>query len=340
MKTEILLKREYFSQLPTKILQNDEFTVKLFCYPSGVEAVELSNSRGRIIVLPYMGQIVWYAEFDGINLTMKNMFSQPRRTHNMLDTYGCFAFHSGLLASGCPSPEDTHAMHGEFCCADMDKAWLEIDGDSVSVCGEYEYCQGFGFRYTARPSVNLKAKEGRMTINMQMKNTTSVPMPLQYICHINYAYVDKGEFTANIPDRAFKLRETIPSHIKPTQEWFAYTDEIKKMQAEGKTLTKLGNPDLYNTEIVFLADDIDEYAEYAEAEIHSPKGYSFKTKFSTRQFKHAIRWIMYNGDQQVSSFIIPATSRPEGFLAAKKAGHLIMLQPDETKDFSVTTGLE
>ena len=55
------------------------------------------------------------------------MFSQPRKTHNMLDTYGCFAFHSGLLASGCPSPEDTHPMHGEFCCADMDRAWLEIE---------------------------------------------------------------------------------------------------------------------------------------------------------------------------------------------------------------------
>lgn len=340
MKTKINLQREYFSELPTEILSSSEFSVKLFRYPAGVEAVEIKNSRGKIIVLPYMGQIIWRAEFDDIDLTMKNMFSQPRKTHNMLDTYGCFAFHSGLLASGCPSPEDTHPMHGEFCCADMDRAWLEIEPGSITLCGKYEYCQGFGYRYTARPSVQLKAGAGNITIGMNVKNTTSVPMPLQYICHINYAYVDEGEFAANIPDSAFKLRETIPSHIKPTADWFAYTDEIKKMQSQGKTLTKLGNPALYNTEIVFLADDIDEYTDSIEAQITSPQGYTFKTTFSTQQFKHAIRWIMYNGDQQVSSFIIPATSRPEGFLAAQKAGHLIMLEPNETREFSVTTGLK
>lgn len=340
MKTKINLQREYFSELPTEIMSSSEFSVKLFRYPAGVEAVEIKNSRGKIIVLPYMGQIIWRAEFDGIDLTMKNMFSQPRKTHNMLDTYGCFAFHSGLLASGCPSPEDTHPMHGEFCCADIDRAWLEIEPGSITLCGEYEYCQGFGYRYTARPSVQLKAGAGNITIGMNVKNTTSIPMPLQYICHINYAYVDEGEFAANIPDSAFKLRETIPSHIKPTADWFAYTDEIKKMQSQGKTLTKLGNPALYNTEIVFLADDIDEYTDSIEAQITSPQGYTFKTQFSTQQFKHAIRWIMYNGDQQVSSFIIPATSRPEGFLAAQKAGHLIMLEPNETREFSVTTGLK
>ena len=340
VKTEIFLKREYFSETATSFLQNDEFKVKLFRYPSGVEAIELTNSRGKIVVLPYMGQIIWRAEFEGIDLTMKNMFSQLRRTHNMLDTYGCFAFHSGILASGCPSSEDTHPMHGEFCCADMDKVWLEIDEDSVTIWGEYEYCQGFGFRYIARPHVCLKAKDSKMTIGMQVKNTTSIEMPLQYICHINYAYVDKGELFANIPDSAFKLRESIPSHIKPSKDWFVYTDELKKMQANGQTLTKLGNPELYNTEIVFLADDIDEYTDFVNAQIRSPQGYTFETTFSTEQFKHAIRWIMYNGDQQVSSFIIPATSRPEGFLAAKKAGHLIMLKPNETKYFSVTTGLK
>lgn len=340
MKTKINLKREYFEQLPIEIVRNDEFSVKLFRYPAGVEAIELSNSRGKIVVLPYMGQIIWRVEFDGIDLTMKNMFSQPRKTKNMLDTYGCFAFHSGILASGCPSPEDTHPMHGEFCCADMDKAWLEISEDNITICGEYEYCQGFGYRYVARPSVSLKAKASNIKINMQVQNTTGIEMPLQYICHINYAYVDKGEFTTNIPDSAFKLRETIPSHIKPTKDWFIYTDEIKKMQIEGKTLTKLGNPELYNTEIVFLADDIDKYTDCVQAEITSSNGYSFRTEFSTKQFKHAIRWIMYNKDQQVSSFIIPATSRPEGFLAAKKAGHLIMLQPNETKEFSVITGLK
>ena len=66
-------------------------------------------------------------------------------------------FISGLLANGCPSNEDTHPMHGEFCCADLDTTWLEFSEDEVIIGGEYEYCQGFGFKYLARPSVSLKA---------------------------------------------------------------------------------------------------------------------------------------------------------------------------------------
>ncbi len=49
---------------------------------------------------------------------------------------------------------------------------------------------------------------------------------------------------------------------------------------------------------------------------------------------------MYKPEQQVSSCIIQGTCRPEGFLAAKKAGSLLMLQPDKEKTFSVITGLK
>ena len=80
---------------------------------------------------------------------------------------------------------------------------FEFSEDEVIIGGEYEYCQGFGFKYLARPSVSLKANATNIKISMQVKNLTSVEMPLQYMCHINHRYVDKGEFKANIPDEAF-----------------------------------------------------------------------------------------------------------------------------------------
>ena len=143
MNTKIYLQRGFFAENAKTIMENDEFKVNLFKYSSGVEAIEVTNSRGKIIVLPYMGQMIWRVEFDGIDLTMKNMFSRPRKVNNILDTYGCFAFHSGFLANGCPSSEDTHPMHGEFCCADLDTTWIEFSEDEVIIGGEYEYCQGF-----------------------------------------------------------------------------------------------------------------------------------------------------------------------------------------------------
>ena len=59
-------------------------------------------------------------------------------------------FHSGLLANGCPSAEDTHLLHGEMACAAMDEAWMELEGDMLRLTGRYEYVMGFGHHYLAQ----------------------------------------------------------------------------------------------------------------------------------------------------------------------------------------------
>ena len=46
----------------------------------------------------------------------------------------------------------------------------------------------------------------------------------------------------------------------------------------------------------------------------------------------ATRWILHNSDQKVASFVLPGTSRPEGFIAAREA--------DASRSFTVTTGLK
>ena len=42
--------------------------------------------------LPYMGQIVWRACFDGVELAMQSMFDAPRPAQTIIETYtGCLA---------------------------------------------------------------------------------------------------------------------------------------------------------------------------------------------------------------------------------------------------------
>ncbi len=36
-------------------------SVTAFAYPSGVEALRLENRRGQLVVLPYLGQMIWAA---------------------------------------------------------------------------------------------------------------------------------------------------------------------------------------------------------------------------------------------------------------------------------------
>ncbi|HAI2268387.1 TPA: hypothetical protein HI073_001824 [Escherichia coli] len=44
--------------------------------------------------------------------------------------------------------------------------------------------------------------------------------------------------------------------------------------------------------------------------------------------------------QQVAAFALPATCRPEGYLAAQRNGTLIQVAPQQTRTFTVTTGIE
>ena len=130
MSGQIFLKKDNFGSDKFCLFSNDTFRVEAFCYTSGVEALTVTNDQGSITVLPFMGQMIWDAEFRGVNMKMENMFKEPKQTSQIIGTYGCFAYHSGLIRNGCPAPEDDHALHGEMPCAKMDNAWLgDLDGD-------------------------------------------------------------------------------------------------------------------------------------------------------------------------------------------------------------------
>ncbi|KDU38672.1 putative cytoplasmic domain protein [Escherichia coli 7-233-03_S3_C2] len=43
---------------------------------------------------------------------------------------------------------------------------------------------------------------------------------------------------------------------------------------------------------------------------------------------------------QVAAFALPATCQPEGYLAAQRNGTLIQVAPQQTRTFTVTTGIE
>lgn len=336
MKTTILLNPAMFTDTPQVLLFSERYKVELFRYPSGIEAIKLENSRGTITLLPFYGQMIWDVIFDGRSLTMGSGFSQPLPGNDIVDTYGCFAFHSGLLANGCPAPEDDHPLHGEMACARMSRAWLEFDEQGIALKGEVEYIKGFGHHYRASPSVTLLADRPRLQIEMAVTNLSGKSMPLQYMCHMNYAWVANGVFSQSIPDEAFRLRTTIPGHVHPTPTWLDYTRQLAEYPTQ---FDGLNRPEMCDPEIVFFADNLRQYGEKVSFSMTSPEGYGFSTQFDTQQFGHATRWILNNADQQVAAFILPATCRPEGFLAAQQAGTLQQLAAGETRLFTVETGM-
>jgi hypothetical protein len=335
---KINLDHRMFSKDKFVIYEDDFFTVTSFVFPSGVEGLNMENTKGHLTVLPFMGLIIWDAIFDGISLKMKDMFTQPIPGPGIADTYGCFQFTSGLLANGTPGPEDNYQLHGEFPTSKMDHSYLTIEDEAITIHSDYEYVKGFGYHYLSEPSVKMYKNNGLFDIKLSVTNLSNYqPMPLQYMCHMNYAYVKDAVINSNIPNEAFQLRQTIPSHVHPTPEWKAYNDQLKD---SGELINKLSDPEHYDPEIVFFSKDLTKFAANAEFRMAIGNGRNFLTKFKTLQFPIATRWLLYNADQQVGAFALPGTSRPEGFTAAKKAGTLIMLNAHEKRNFQVTTGLE
>ncbi|SDU94480.1 aldose 1-epimerase family protein [Pseudomonas mucidolens] len=336
MNTRIPLYRALFGEQQKLLLQSADFKVSAWTYPSGVLALSLENSRGRLVVLPYQGQMIWSAVFDGCDLTMSNLFDQPRPSPTVIGTYGCFMFHSGLLRNGCPAPADDHALHGEMPCAAMDSAWLEVGAGFLRLGGEYEYAQGFGDRYRAQPSVTLRTGCALFDIGMNVTNLAGKPMDLMYMAHMNYAYVEGGRFVEPFGMQRLRLRSSVPDHVKPTPAWSAYMAQLAEHPAQ---LARLEQPALYDPEIVFFFDEVGTDAEgQAHFLLDHPDGTAFYTRYRPEQFEHAARWILHNPDQQVAAFVLPATCEPEGYNAEKAKGNLRSLAAGASTAFSVTTG--
>lgn len=332
------LNKEDFSSTKKVILKNDYFKVETFIYASGIEAITIHNTKGYITVLPYYGQIIWDVVFNKTSLTMKNMFEEPKLGIEITDTYGCFAFHSGLLSNGCPSSEDQHLLHGELPCSPMDKSYLTFDENSITIHSEYEYVKGFGHHYYTHPNVTIFAEETWIDIALDVQNRSKYQsMPLQYMCHMNYAYIDNSIMSQNIPDKAFRLRTSIPDHVKPHAEWLKYMEQLKSSK---ELISILNQPDMYDPEICFFAEHLNKYTEKAEFIMTDENEQAFFIQFDTTEFNYATRWLLNNPDQQVAAFALPATCLPEGYLAAEKANSLIQLKPNEKKYFTVRTGIK
>ncbi|WKR21410.1 aldose 1-epimerase family protein [Actinomyces israelii] len=339
--TVVPLQRSLFTADPSHpqaLLSHGELTAAAARYPSGVETLVMTSSRVRLEILPFMGQILWDAVVDGVSLRMDNMFRQPLPAKEITQTYGCFAFHSGLLSAGCPAPEDTHPLHGELSCAPMDAARLEVGEDGIRLVSTYEYVMGFGHHYRAEPSVALRAGASTFDIDLSVTNLSAyAPMPLQYMCHMNYAFVPNGRMRQNLPAGAFALRRTVPAHVTPTPRWQTLNDEILAGHIDVDSLEMATE---FDPEIVYFADDLPRYGRDLEFTLGAPDGPAFITRFSAADFPVATRWILHNADQRVAAFVLPGTSRPEGRLAAQKAGTLIELEAGRSRRFHVTTGIK
>jgi len=316
--------------------------VSVFAWPSGVEALRIANARGEITVLPFLGQMVWDAAFDGRRLTMGNSFPQPRPGASILETYGAFLYHAGLLRNGTPSAADSHALHGEFPVARMDRARLVIGTDAagpfVEVQSELEHVMGFGPHYIARPRIRLHAESALLDVEMEVRNLSAHPMELMYMLHANFDFVAGAEIHQPAPwtPQATRVRKSVPGHVVPSPEFLALLEDLAQDPAR---MRKLSEPQLYSPEQVFYVTGLGtDDAGRTRLVAALPEGDGFSIAYRPRDLPHCVRWVLNDGDAQVGAFALPSTCEPEGYLAEKAKGHVRMVAPGEVLRFPAMLG--
>jgi hypothetical protein len=334
---EVFLQRGSFGERKREALRFAGLTATQFRYDSGVEAIRLSNARGSVIVLPYMGQILWSAVFDDVELAMQSMFREPRQAKVIVETYGCLSYHAGLLRMGVPSPADSHPLHGEMPCAEMDAAALACGTDErgpwIAVTGSKEYAMGFGAHYCARPQVKLRAGETGCDIIMEVENLSAAPMDLMYMCHVNFAFAKDGRIVQSVPftPEHVVTRTVVPGHVAPNPDYLALIDALASDPAR---MRRLREPDRYDPEQVFYIKGL---RRASDGLVHfmmiRSEGDAFAICWDPEVMPHTIRWILANSDQRVAAFAMPATCEPEGYLAEKRKGNVRSLAGGSTASF-------
>jgi len=275
----INLAPEQFGAQPYEVFRNADFVVTAFNCEAAGPMLTLANRRGSLRVLPYRALTIWDADFDGYSLksgrrSVKTLGGKPD---------GSVAFHSPWSPQG-----------GSF--LDMQLVWLQVEGDTLALYGRgesaHQHCR-------LRPAVRLTADSAQFSIDMQITNLADRPLPLSYVCQLNYGCIPAAVFRQNLPTPA------------------------------------LMPPGSITEEGLQCSDDLSLYVDQAEFYMLASKGRRYVTRFSTEQFNYGLRRITQQGNQRLFRFIQPATCSPQG----QSEDSRMMIGAGKTREFCVTTGV-
>jgi hypothetical protein len=303
-----------------------------FRYPSGIPALRLLTPRARVIVLPFHGQQVWRAAFDGRELAMASMFEEPVETDAYLATYGAFFLHCGITRIGPPSSDDPHPLHGELPLGRFETAELVIDEATgrIGLRGLFRHRIAFTVNYEAVAEVSLGLEDTALEIGIEVTNRRgAAPLDLMYLGHANFRPVPHGRlaYAARYTPEDVAVRRSVPAHIAPGPGYAAFLAELAADPAKHHVL----DPALpFDPEVVFTLRMVADEAGWTHAMQVHLEGHADFISHDMTTLPLAIRWICRTADQQGLGIALPSTAGVEGYATEKAAGRLVTLPPRGT----------
>ena len=337
-----------FADKPTLLAEDGEFKVMAFRYSTGVAALRVSNSRGGFTILPWMGQMVWRCDFDGLELTMKSIYDEPRECSVCFEEcYGCFIMHCGLTAMGNPASGDTHVGHAELPIIRYRDAYVEFgrdkSGEYVSVGGTAFYDKCFAYNYSFSPRVVLRKGAAKLEISATAKNLKDLPLEYYYLCHLNHRPVDGSKIVESPLKRPPIVNHEVPDdYYKPwadaTNAWLAKLDRDFRAQSVVGAKGESYRPEIVNC--YFHKADKSGWA-FVKQVFPKERGKvgGVYVKYRPSELPYATRWIARTEDEDAIGLCLPATAEHKGRLYCRAHGQQRYLAPGKSVAFHMETGV-
>ena len=342
---KIYLYEDFFTKEEREVFALGNLSASLFTYSTGVKAVRLKNDRGAIVVLPYMGQMIWRAEFDGYDMTMKTIFDEPIQAKEVFgETYGCFLMHCGLTAMGNPTAEDDHKPHGELPIAKYQTVYIvsgeDEGGKFVGLSGVYTHKSCYAYNYDFSPIVKIYEGKTTIDISASFTNNKDVPLEYYYLCHINHRPVDGATLEYTADRKAIKVNHEIPDDYFSSADRDASNAYLAELDKNPAVMDKVGaKGQCYRPEIVFYCKyDADENG-YAYTLQHADNNRSTFVIHKPEELPFGIRWISRTEDEDTMGMVLPATSEHLGRNYCRRNGQSKFLKKGETVTYTMQTGL-
>jgi len=342
-ETIVHLHRGLFGDAEHRLVSRGELAASAFTFPGGVAGLRLANGRGAIVVLPWQGQQVWDAAFDGRTLTMKSMFDHPRPTREYLATYGAFLVHCGATAMGVPSAArgDAHPLHGELPNAPYESAFVAAGEDEsgryLAVGGEYRHTLAFTCNYAARPLVKLYEGSAMLSIAITIENLKRTPMDLMYMAHVNFRPLDGGRLVYSAPCTPQSIRvRGAPTHIPVPP---GHAEFLQELARDPSRHNMFAPGQAYDPEAVLYVAYLADRQGWARSMMVHPDGYASCIRHRPAQLRHGVRWISRTPDQDCLGIVLPATAEPEGYAAEKAKGNVQSLAGGASVRYELAAGL-
>jgi|GEM_PF-228929 len=312
-RTKITLSPSFFSERPKTLLEDGQFKALVLKYSTGVCGLQISNKDVQLVVLPYMGQQIWFAKFCGRDLTEKSIFDEPQATVKWGDNYGALLIHCGLTNMGNPEPGANYPLHGELPFAEYQEAYVSIgydeNGKFLAAGGTYQYRNSQEYNYRYKPELRLyeNATVAEMHINIENCRTRN-PLEYLYMCHINWMAVDGSRivYSAPLDSDHIEVYETEMAGDSPRAEAMRdYCRKLMKNPELGDTLDE--KTQCYDPEICTNIKYLSDAAGWAHAMQVMPEGDACYVGFRTAELPYALRWMCRTGDEDGCGIALPST---------------------------------